>query len=258
MKSCPYFTGVLVAYDPEQNRQLITTNRCKRWSCDYCAERNRQIWRANIIDSVTKLQTASAEAGGRDYMNWTFWTLTSHQRMRGFDASYRCIRSGWKKLYDRTKRAYGKGAKLEYLRVWEQHQDGTLHQHMIISATIVHRWAKDNCASCGLGYQTDVQHVTGHVGTLAAYVTKYITKDLRDYPSGFRRIQGSSAFSLRKTAENGLDWQFMDIYTVRDAAEAWSKNRDVYDLVNDKLVTTDDFIYHDIYNPNTVEIEHDL
>lgn len=234
MDKCENFSGIISADDIERQVTYLANVRCKMWTCGFCAWKNAAVWRAHIIDTINRLDDPLRQ--------WTFATLTSHRKMRGPDASLKCIREGWKKLYDRIKRKYGKSRKVEYIRVWEKHADGSYHCHVIFSCHVKKKWLKNNAAECGMGYMADVQLITGHAGRVAAYITKYMTKALDAFPSGFRRVQGSRAFSLRKTAENALDWRFMGNYTLVDAAQDFSKGHEVYHLTEKRNITYDDFI----------------
>lgn len=126
---------------------------------------------------------------------WYFVTLTSNAKARGMRKSVWVWRHAWPKLYARAKRAAG---AFDYCLLPEAHKDGTLHVHIITSAALTQRWYKDNAAECGLGYQSDCQPVRS-AKQAAGYVTKYVTKGLRDanWPVGFRRVRVSRGWTKR-------------------------------------------------------------
>lgn len=246
-----------IAYADDGDTRKITRLRCKQWSCEYCAIKERDIWRAAIIDSVNRI-------GGK----WSFLTLTLadyvHNLPSRFDRlakSIEVIRSSWDKLVKRMKRKYG---AFEYVRVIESHKDGTLHIHLLASfhhpnIKVVEqpdkkpygytRWLKKHVPACGFGYIMDVQNLgetvgegDWHAGQVAGYVTKYMTKDLEDFDdvrrkSRFRKIQTSRGIK-KINLESDLDWHV----TSRLHVSGLTSGRiDWYDLNLQKTLEIIDF-----------------
>lgn len=94
----------------------------------------------------------------------------------------------------RLKREYG---KFQYVRVVEQHQSGAAHIHLLASfnasdiRTVTRRDGstysyskaiKGHAVECGFGYIIDNRNIANEgdekIYHVAAYVTKYMTKDL--------------------------------------------------------------------------------
>lgn len=162
---------------------------CKMWKCPDCAEVNRRQWAQRIYQGVEQYQ------GQGD--GFYFATMTSHEKLKAFDATVKVWPKVWTKLYARMKRV---NPHLHYAMLPEQHEDGRLHMHAIISegfgctsADDQGHWLKDNLRSCGGGYIADIRPLDG--AALAAwYVTKYVGKSLGvlKWPENFRRVRVSN------------------------------------------------------------------
>jgi len=194
----PYLVGV------NENAKicLLTKSSCKQWNCETCAARNARTWIAKVINGINRL-------GGE----WSFLTLTSHAKWRG-QKSVVNLREGWKKFYNRLLAAQGKSAEaIFYTKVWEQHEDGTFHLHILISLYLSQRWAKDSAARVGLGYQAE-WHKVDNAGQVAGYISKYTLKNatiVRNgiaIPKGLRRIETSHKWPVlpKKHPYEDLGW----------------------------------------------------
>lgn len=174
-ESRPYLTGV----SEKENVAILTRPSCKMWNCPACAARNAKRWIARVINHINRTGFLHG---------WRFMTITAHERWRGV-SSVKNLRSGWKKLYNRIRRLYGVS---DYVKVWEQHEDGSFHLHVLMDAPILKKWLKKNARSCGMGYQVDVQDVD-NAGKVAGYISKYMVKSGLglEYPRGLRRIEVS-------------------------------------------------------------------
>lgn len=258
---CENFKAILL--DMTDWRQwYLSRVRCKMWSCEHCAEINRSMWRAHIIDKINQIGT---------FDRWWFVTITAHRKAhkaRNQEATLRNMQRGLKTLYDRLRRIIKAGTdKLEYCRVYEHHKTGKVHAHFIIRGMFtvqsetydkkgndegLTRWLKDNAASCGLGYQASAKPIRStigvHAGFLAAYVTKYMTKasqGFAGFPKGVRRIQCSSGFGALEKPESQFEWAMS-----KPLIEADVIGRVVLDVNTGEQVTTDDFEEHTFY-PNS-------
>jgi hypothetical protein len=196
----PYLTGV----DYENKKALLVKTACKMWNCETCGYRNARLWIAKVINGVNKL-------GG----DWYFFTITSSGTHRGA-SSVKAIRAGWKLLYNRIVSLIGKkqASSLYYCKVWEQHEDGTFHLHMLANFRVTKRWLKDNCFHCGLGYQAHIRTID-NAGQVAGYMAKYTLKNATvsrggiSFPKGLRRIETSHKWPvLPKRLQSELDWIF--------------------------------------------------
>jgi len=203
LEKCPKTVGMyVVGVNHQEKKAMIFTPNCKQWSCEVCSLKNAKRWIARIINGVNQL-------GG----DWYMLTLTSHEHMRGTEKSLKCLRDGFSKLYDRMKRRFG---SISYVKVWEMHEDKTLHLHFLINVKMPKKWLKDNARACGLGYQIDV-HEIDNAGQVAGYVAKYTLKNaafLPEMPKGLRRIQASLNFpKLPQINSFSKDWQWTRLET---------------------------------------------
>lgn len=222
---CENFDGLAVIDGDNDTEMLVARLRCGMWSCEYCANKNRMIWRAHIIDRVNKL------AG-----DWLFLTITAHRKAHKAGKTIVNLKNAWKRLYDRLRYKF-KGQKIEYVWLYERHNDKTLsgktkttyHVHAILRAQVagnnvyhaqksyyyhpeMHNWLKDNAAAVGAGFMCHCAKINdGNGGLVAAYITKYLTKnaqDLGNFPKRARRVSTSRGFGSPKHKETGLHWEF--------------------------------------------------
>lgn len=246
---CPHFARIATAQD--ETRFLIARLRCKRWSCEYCADKNRSIWRARIIDAVNKNPAP-----------WHFVTLTAHEKQRGVDRSLDNLRFGWQKLNCRIRRKFD---KFHYVRVMELHSDESIHWHFIASIPFddvffpeagapYSRWLKDNARSCGLGYMVHAEPLNGHAGFVASYITKYLTKGLSDVNKKttaiVRVIQASQKFLTDDyNPPAKYSWQVRTRLTEHELFNRWGRGIEIFDISTNQVVTTDDIITSNVYPP---------
>lgn len=238
---CKKYNRVAWSSPNEQNVRLFTRLRCKRWQCEYCAEVNRRMWRAHILDNLNALTDED--------MSWSFVTITSPACVRGAHDSYRAVNSAWRKITElwRDYHRWYCDKNIEYVRVLEPHADGAIHAHSIVGHYArlsdynlrdddyfarKKKWSmsrrtmrfSDLCARAGAGYIADIQAIDGHAGLVTAYITKYITKDVQsslDLPTRARRMLTSRGFTWSSLGEDealtwhtapSLDWQtYLDI-----------------------------------------------
>lgn len=204
LKACPNYKVVIVKTTPD--RKTIMRARCKSWRCEYCSTLNRDQWRSRI-------RYAFNTSGGV----WQFVTFTAHRNWRGGVASYKNIKRNADKLFKRFRRLHKKHTSDNpmYVRVLENHTDGSIHVHAFIRSKFgiyprvvkkawkdksldesnASRWWKDASAACGMGFQSDVKHVASG-SMITNYITKYISKSLFmcELPPKARRIQTSQNF----------------------------------------------------------------
>ena len=224
----PYLNGV----NESAHTAILTRPACKMWNCEACGARNAKLWIARVINGVNKL-------GGE----WFFLTITSHKKMRGLK-SIKSLREGWKKFYNRMLAENGKTADgIFYCKVWEQHKDGGFHLHILINMTLGTRWAKDNAAETGMGFQAD-WHQVDNAGQVAGYISKYSLKNATmarggiEWPKGLRRVEVSRKWPIlpKLKASEGIDWY---LKMTREAqllsANAYHlRGFDILDMVKEK------------------------
>lgn len=196
----PHLTGV----NQNEHKAILVKTACKMWNCEACAARNAKAWIAKVINGVNKL-------GGE----WSFVTITSSRHSRGV-RSIQNLRKGWKLIYNRI--VYYVGGKtaenLYYVKVWEQHHDGSFHLHVLCNWYLPKKWYKDKCFRVGMGYQAD-SHTIDNAGQIAGYIAKYTLKNAAvtrggvEIPKGLRRIETSHKWpKLPKISTEGYEWIF--------------------------------------------------
>lgn len=248
MDFCPNFSGLLLA-DDGNGKVLLARVRCKQWDCPHCANLNRAIWKAKLIHGIN-------EVGGA----WSFWTITAHRKMRGYDASLKSLRGAWGKLYHRLKRRQG---AFQYARIYEPHSDGSLHIHVISNflwsdivagvardggAISYSRWLKDTIPACGGGYQTDCRNLAGNASGTAGYIVKYMTKEAKEFKKSrgrLRRIQTSQKWpkkDLTDAAGEKLDWTLMDALYPKDCVGFWRDGKEIVDISTGQVIDSDVFL----------------
>jgi len=203
----------------EAGKIIMSRLRCKSWQCDYCASKNRELWRSHLKKRIGRL-------GGE----WWFVTVTAAEWNQTASKSLASLRHGLDLLFKRIRRIWG---KIEYVRVYELHKTGAYHAHIIVcglSSRVAYRkarsgrksyipvavrgeqtwslktWFKKSARSLKMGYMVDVQAVNG-IQKVVNYVCKYITKGGQDFDEPFlRRIQTSSGIGAANRREVGRGW----------------------------------------------------
>lgn len=242
----------MLAIDRVKKQAIYVEANCKQWDCPACGARNASQWVARIINGVKFY-------GGE----WFFMTITAHRLKRGQEKSLANLRDGWRKVYNRILRKFG---KFHYIKICEAHKDGSLHMHVITDVKLPYkkrtdkkaalgagkirytcRYLKNICAESGIGYQADYQPLE-NVGLAAWYVAKYLSKSIAnaDFPKGLRRIQPNQNFprlpDLR--ADLGLAWVYVTNKTdmLLKTYNLWVHEDIVsYDAINQRDITTDDW-----------------
>jgi len=195
--------GFIVEVKDNAKKSLLTRPNCKMWSCEPCAANNARLWIAKVINGINRI-------GGE----WSFLTITAHKKHRK-EKSVANLRQGWKKLYNRILAFFGKKAtNIYYCKVWEQHADGGFHLHILLSVCLGTRWAKNNAAECGLGFQADWRKVD-NAGQVAGYAAKYTLKNAQiargniQWPKGLRRIETSRNWPILPKLDQESAWSWI-------------------------------------------------
>lgn len=260
MNFCPNFSGLLLA-DDGTSKVLVARVRCKQWDCPHCAQLNRAVWKARLIHGINMIDS-----------DWSFWTITAHQKMRGYDSSLISLRGAWGKLYHRLKRKFG---GFSYARVYEPHYDGSLHIHVISTITwpdlktgkrpngkefSYSRWLKDTMPACGGGYQTGAKNIDGHAGYVAGYVVKYMTKEVSAFKKArgrLRRIQTSQKWpksELEAADGSRLEWRLTDALYPEDCVPLWQAGKQIVDISTGQVVDSDVFLTWYSYPPPVANV----
>lgn len=247
---CANFQAIVTAIDSEENTRLLARTRCKMWSCEYCAERNRKIWQARVIGHINN----------NNGLDWSWFTLTAHSKKRGKKLSLENLRGAWEKIIKRIQRKYSSVEKIHYCRVYEQHKDGSYHIHCIISIkfddikervnkktgekTKYSVWLQKTAREMKLGYYTHAANFEGkHAGYIAGYVTKYMTKLTPEFKSELgrvRHIQTSQGW-LDYENENELSWELKAGYYENELLTDMENKTKVLDVQTGEFITFDNF-----------------
>ena len=214
--SVPWITGF------QGDKMYLLRGTCKKWSCPTCGARNGRVWQAKILNHIN-----SHEKGKR----WYFLTITAHPHADNAYKSLKNIRTGWKKLYNRMRSTYGVSS---YVKVWEFHEDGRFHLHLLIARKIGKRWLKKNSAECGMGYMCD-SSASKNAGQVVGYISKYLLKSFEHadkYYKGMRRIECSRNWT--QLPEPQSDMERFVIHETREKQNEYSRNymNDKYDKVD--------------------------
>lgn len=256
-KFCPNFAIVLTTQEPKTDVNNLWRARCKDWTCAYCAEMNRKMWRRYLTGKLNTLPLSA--------LKWSFSTLTLpdyiHEAESEFDrlfGSIRFIRLQWDKTMKTAKREYG---KFEYIRVLESHKSGALHVHLLssiwfedaISRPKFHQSPKFNqiCEGYEWGF-VDNRNITGGTSGAVNYPIKYMSETsvaFHQAVSGahLRRVQTSRRIGSPKPPQSPTD--FIPRYSIhmRDLEIAAWQNRYWWDGQEDRVITADDFSGIDSY-----------
>ncbi|MEE9580992.1 MAG: hypothetical protein V3V74_06740 [Nitrosomonadaceae bacterium] len=180
---------------------------CRMWSCGYCARVQQLVWREKIRQGIDFYIQSGLEL-------WSFVTITMSRKVRGFRYSVTMWPKCWARLSSRIRRAW---PGIRYVLLPEQHQDGTLHTHAIMSAKISNTWMSKTAHKCGLGYMSQSKPMRSSTGG-AFYVSKYIGKSLmvEDWPPHFRRIRTSQKWPELANQDDyetiDAEWSFLKVY----------------------------------------------
>lgn len=234
---CPNFDFIVWRRTPLGICQ-VTRLRCRSWQCPYCAAENRKMWRSHLKKRIGKL-------GG----DWWFVTLTAASWNQTVAKSLATLRHGIDLLFKRVRRVWG---KIEYIRVYETHQTGAFHAHLVVSGLSVRvayrrarsgaaaftpadkrgehvwslkTWFKKTANAIHIGYMVDVKKCQS-VMHVVNYVAKYMTKSAQMFDvKGLRRIQTSQGIGAANPRHEARGWQAVKYVYAADAA-----GMPVYDL----------------------------
>jgi hypothetical protein len=95
-----------------------------------------------------------------------------------------------------------------------------------------------------MGYMADESALDAEPAQAVFYCAKYMTKDVDDMPRGTRRIVASRNFPDRDRDVEKGDWSVLgDSIDEWDAWQlAWKDGMDLYDLQEERKLTSDDFL----------------
>jgi len=184
-----------------EKKILICDTDCGTWKCEQCADKMRRLHQLRIIEAC------GTTLGG----SWCFLTITSHEKMRGYEATRKNLTQGMKKLFERMRRKYG---TRHYVLIHEYHSDGvSLHIHMLYNDIVEERWIKDSARECGMGYEVKAELLRNPKAS-GKYVTKYLSKSIEQgdlFPKRFKRVRYSVGFPHFEFTEKESDYTWKAI-----------------------------------------------
>lgn len=236
MLFCPNYSLVVWKFVPGEPAIMVRL-RCKSWQCEFCAKKNRELWRSHLKKRIGKI-------GG----SWWFVTLTAHENTRTPGTSLANLRNNLDRLFKRIRRVW---KRIDYVRVYETHQTGAFHCHLVmqgLSARVfrlqakngqtyytpdnkplvartwgVKTWFRRNAREIGMGYMVDVQALRD-TPQVVNYITKYMTKEAQSFwVKGLRRIQTSERIGAANPRAQG-GWRVGPV--VYGGAVQWQAVRD--------------------------------
>jgi hypothetical protein len=206
MENCPNTKNVYVLGKQQAEKKAIIFHpRCGQWSCDFCAEENKDYW----IEQATR-GTMIIQSEGREIQ---FVTLTS----RGYTTAHSSLyffKQNWPKLSRRIKYHTEKwkdyaGKRWDYFLVPEHHKSGVAHFHLLAATHFeAQKFWKKWAFETGFGYIVNVQSCRSAAGA-AAYVSKYLHKGMgaEMWPKGFMRVRHSRGWPIAKPKPHeGWQW----------------------------------------------------
>lgn len=202
-----YMRPVLVGVVAGDSERLLFQPGCKMWDCVYCARMSQLIWRERIRQGIDCYIAEGLKL-------WSFVTITMSRKVRGFRYSVSMWPKCWARLSSRIRYKF---PGIRYVLLPEQHQDGTLHTHAIMSAAISNTWISKSAHKCGLGYMSQSKPMRSSTAA-AFYVSKYIGKSLttENWPSRFRRVRTSQNWPELADQEDytalDAEWSFLKVY----------------------------------------------
>lgn len=225
MEKCENTRNVTVfGKNNEDRTALLFSPRCKQWSCDYCAELNKDYW----IHQATR-GTLIITSEGRDMQ---FITITSRPYATPNTSLY-FFKQNWPKLNRRAKYHTNKwnethGIEWAYFLVPERHKTGVLHAHILAATHISHKkfW-RDWAHQSGFGYIIDVKQMI-NPKQAAGYVSKYLHKGkgAELWPKGFMRVRHSRNWPI--VGEKPLDGWAWETYASEDTV--WLEKNALIDM----------------------------
>lgn len=213
---CKNSKKIVYGRHKSEKKILICDTDCETWSCEECADKMRRLHQLRIIEAC------GVTLGGI----WCFLTITSHEKMRGYDATRKNLQGGMRKLFERMRR---KNGSRHYVLIHEYHSDGvSLHIHMLYNALIDERWLKDNARQCGMGFECKAILLNDPKAS-GKYVTKYLSKSIGQgdlFPKRFKRVRYSVGFPKFEFDEKESEYKWNAINRDREELKhliSWHK-----------------------------------
>lgn len=202
-----------------QSEGVISTLKCKRWSCPECIALNRR----KVIDR--------ARDGNPD----KFLTLTWNANRRETpDEAARVMKNAWVVLRRRIAKAYGV-KNVPFIVVFERTKRGWPHMHILMRAPFMpQEWLSEQMADLIDAPIVDIRQIKSRKMAFW-YITKYLGKDLASF-KGCKRWWRSHNYEIEREPETsplrfGTHIQIVDInyHTVKSRIDAAG-----YDIVAER------------------------
>lgn len=167
-----------IAVKPDAHGGLAGPVRCKRWSCEVCAIRNR-----NRVIAIARAANPRA-----------LLTLTVRSTdYESPEAAAEALKRGLRLLRLRLSR-HKRALDFQFLAVFEKHKSGYPHLHLLIKGKFIPWQTLRTMWEAITGsYQVDIRKIKSQ-GQAALYCAKYIAKDLSSFP-GCKRWWRSHDYS---------------------------------------------------------------
>lgn len=167
---------------------------CKRWRCYRCGPKRARQLRKAIIDKAEELKLQR------------FLTLTLDPSQCSVEQSVEYIRETWNKLRTYLRRRYNQ--PITFISIIELQKSGYAHLHVLVDRYIPQKWIKSAWQRVGGGKFVNIKFVDVH--RVAAYLSKYLTKDLflNQFKPGTRRFTTSRGINLFIKPKKGT-WQLI-------------------------------------------------
>lgn len=193
--------------------------RCKRWGCPICGPRKMKATVARVMRGMHAPGT------------YRFFTLTS-PGTEGRDLSYAEFSARWKRFHLALVRQWG---HIEYIGVVEPQRRGAAHIHVVYRGVYIPQaWLSMAAKRARFG---PIAHIKLAPRSIATYLAKYLTKELRDPkvapPRYFRRVRWSKGWCEWTRAERERKWSswwIADAVPVHAAISAARRGYDVVDV----------------------------
>jgi hypothetical protein len=191
-----------LAVNREGKKNTITPVRCKRWSCEHCAEMNRR----RIIGLAKRGQPTAMLTLTLRSTDFETPDIAARELIRGLTALRRRIARRWP------------GQRLSFIAVFEKHKSGYPHLHLLIRAPFMPiTWLKASWEEITGSFQVYVSKIST-IGHAALYCAKYIGKDLAAFEGCKRWWRSHDYNDAADAAQRG--------FTVRSQWRRWEGNVD--------------------------------
>jgi len=218
---CSRFQGYLCKKVPSGYE--VYHGRCKQWSCPECSQLLRARWRSHLALRIQEL-------GGK----WMFVTITAPSYKKQpysiqLELSANLFKKRMNAIMQWFRDNYG---RCNYVRVFEIQKRGAIHAHILMNMWFPlpsltsfqkskrrgrwqHKLLKEILIKNKFGHHVDVELLTGSPLQCAVYITKYITKESRQFeswlPKGMRYIQCSHGIgALNDKVTSADEWTVLD------------------------------------------------